>query len=378
MFKLHFLVISILSVILAGCNHSSVSTGDFVSVYSPDYARGFEILEAPGSQSSIIVSRLPWQGADSASVTQVLIRRSGEEIPTDFHGQVIDGDASRVVCMSSSYIAMLDAIGQTDKVVGVSGIDFISNRNITVRRDSIGDVGYDGNIDYELLISLSPDVVLLYGVGGPSVMEGKLSELGIPYIYIGEYLEEDPLGKAEWMVAIGEIVGCRDEAMAAYAGIPGRYNSLKAAADSFPGSPSVMINTPYRDQWMMASTASYVARLISDAGGRYIYRDNSSNRSVPIDVEQAYLLADSADVWINVGRISSLQELKNTLPKFAGTRPVVNDRVWNSIARVSANGANDYWESGVVNPDLVLRDLIKIFHPGALPDAGFTYYKQLR
>ena len=370
-------VVLFLSAILAGCTPVIVSTGDFQTLYTPDYADGFDILACPGLSSTIIVTKLPWQGADSTATTQTLIRRDGEDIPRGFRGQVIDGDASRVVCMSSTYIAMLDAIGQTDKVVGVSGIDFISNRHIIARRDSIGDVGYDGNINYELLLSLDPDVVLLYGVGGRSAMEGKLSELGIPYMYVGEYLEEDPLGKAEWMVALGDVVGKRDEAIAAYENIPRRYNGLKTITDTVSYRPPVMINTPYRDQWMMASSISYVARLISDAGGRYVYTGNSSNRSVPIDIEQAYILTDSADVWINLGQITSMQELKNALPKFSDTRPVVSGRVWNSTAR-SANGANDYWESGVVNPDLVLRDLIKIFHPEALPDSQFTYYQQLR
>lgn len=109
--------------------------------------------------------------------------------------------------MSSTHIAMLDAIGETGRVVGVSGIDYISNPDIQARRDSVGDVGYEGNINYELLLSLDPDLVLLYGVNGASSMEGKLKELDIPFMYVGDYLEESPLGKAEWLLALSEIIG---------------------------------------------------------------------------------------------------------------------------------------------------------------------------
>ena len=109
--------------------------------------------------------------------------------------------------MSSTHIAMLDAIGETGRVVGVSGIDYISNPDIQARRDSVGDVGYEGNINYELLLSLDPDLVLLYGVNGASSMEGKLKELDIPFMYVGDYLEESPLGKAEWLVALSEVIG---------------------------------------------------------------------------------------------------------------------------------------------------------------------------
>lgn len=90
---------------------------------------------------------------------------------------------------------MLDAVGAANTVVGVSGIEYISNPEIQARRDSIGDVGYEGNINYELLLSLDPDLVLLYGVSGESSMEGKLRELGIPFMYVGDYLEESPLGR---------------------------------------------------------------------------------------------------------------------------------------------------------------------------------------
>ena len=93
---------------------------------------------------------------------------------------------------------MLDAIDEDRCVVGVSGIDYISNPDIQAHRDSVGDVGYEGNINYELLLSLDPDLVLLYGVNGASSMEGKLKELNIPFMYVGDYLEESPLGKAEW------------------------------------------------------------------------------------------------------------------------------------------------------------------------------------
>ena len=115
---------------------------------------------------------------------------------------------------------MLDVLGAVDRVAGVSGIDFISNRYIQAHRDSVGDIGFDGNINYELLLSLDPDIVLLYGVNGASAMEGKLKEVGIPYMYVGDYLEESPLGKAEWLVAISEIIGQRDKGIAIFRDIP--------------------------------------------------------------------------------------------------------------------------------------------------------------
>lgn len=319
----------------------------------------------------------PWQGADSIT-TQLFIARNGETAPEGFTGQVLQGDAKRIVAMSSTHIAMLDAVDAADHVVGVSGIDFISNPGIQARRDSVEDVGYDGNINYELLLSLDPDIVLLFGVNGASAMESKLTELGIPYMYVGDYLEESPLGKAEWMVALSEVLGKREDGERIFVEIPVRYNALKQkVADAALPAPSVMLNTPYGDSWFMPSTKSYAVQLIEDAGGSYIYGKNTGNTSLPIDLEEAYLLASDADMWINVGMANSLDDVAKMCPKFTDTRCFRNGYIYNNNARTNAAGGNDYWESAVVNPDILLRDLVKIFHP-ELVEEDFVYYKQLK
>ncbi len=380
--RLHLVIgLFVLAITIVSCGgngNSSVSTyAD--SIYLPEYASGFRILGAEGSSSVIIESVNPWQGADSV-VTRLFIARDGEEPPQGFEGQVIEGDARRIVAMSSTHIAMLDVIGETARVVGVSGMDFISNDAVRSCRDSIGDVGYDGNVNYELLLSLQPDIILLYGTNGASGMEPKLKELGIPYVYIGEYLENSALGKAEWIVAVAEIVGKRNEGIKAFSAIPERYNAIREkAADCLKHTsrPKVMINLPYGDSWFMAPTGSYLVRLIEDAGGDYIYKKNNSNESRPIDLEEAFMLVSASDKWINVGQTRSLDELRKNYPKFAATKPVLSGEVYNTTGRVAANGANDYWERGVVEPDVVLRDMVMIFHP-ELADSDLVYYEKLK
>lgn len=374
-----FLSLILLAVLMVSCNgNKSAKIEDFSqSLYTPGYASGFDIKGADGHKSSLITVSNPWQGADSIT-TQLFIARDGETAPDGFTGQVLQGDADRIIAMSSTHIAMLDAVDAADRVVGVSGIDYISNPDVQARRDSVGDVGYEGNINYELLLSLDPDIVLLFGVNGASSMEGKLIELGIPYMYVGDYLEESPLGKAEWLVALSEIIGKREAGEKVFADIPVRYNALKQkVADTVLDAPSVMLNTPYGDSWFMPSTKSYVARLVTDAGGNYIYQKNTGNASAPIDLEEAYMLTSQADMWLNVGMANSLDDLKASCPKFTDTRCFRNGDIYNNNLRTNAAGGNDYYESAVVNPDILLRDLVKIFHP-ELVEEDFVYYKQLK
>lgn len=372
------IILSLLTLFFAACGHNTSDIADFdTEVYTPQYASGFDIRGAEGKQSTLLTVTNPWQGADSVT-TRLFIARDGEEAPEGFTGQVLDGDAHRIVAMSSTHIAMLDAIGAADRVVGVSGIDYISNPKIQARRDSIGDIGTEANADYELLLSLDPDIVLLYGVNGASNMEGKLRELGIPYMYVGDYLEQSPLGKAEWLVALAEITGQRDKGEQTFAEIPARYNALKKlVTEAGEKAPAVMVNTPYNDTWFMPSADNYSVQLIRDAGGDYIYNKNSGNSSTAIDMEEAYMLASKADVWVNPGMARSLADVREMAPKVADTPVFAAGKVFNNNLRSTAAGGNDYYESGIVNPDLVLRDLIKIFHPGLVKE-DFVYYQQLK
>lgn len=370
--------IPVLVAVLVSCaGEKSAKTEDFnKTLYKPQYATGFEIKGAEGRSSTLLTVSNPWQGADSVK-TQLFIARGGEKAPEGFKGQVLNGDGRRIVAMSSTHVALLDAVGAADKVVGVSGLDFIFNPVVQARRDSVGEVGFDGNLNYEVLLGLDPDIVLLYGVNGASKMEGKLKELGIPFMYVGDYLEESPLGKAEWMVPIAEILGMRGEGEKVFADIPVRYNALKekAAAATSP-VPSVMLNTPYNDAWLMPSTKNYSVRLINDAGGNYIYKKNSGNSSVPVDMEEVYMLASNADVWLNTGQATSLADVKRMCPKFTDIKCFRDGKVYNNNRRLTPAGGNDYYESAISRPDLVLRDLIKIFHPELISE-DFVYYRNL-
>lgn len=365
-------------LLLAACGQRAARPiGDFtLPVYTPRYASGFEITGAAGSRSTLVTVHNPWYG-DEVTDQYLFIARDGEPAPAGFEGQVLRDEARRVVCMSGSYIAMLDALGAADRVVGVSGAQYLINETLRRRiaRGEAADVGFDSNVDFERLMALRPDLVMLFGIGGAdTALTGKLRELGIPYLYMGEHCEESPLGKSEWVVVAAEIAGLRTEGSRLFAAIPERYERLRALAQQTAARPRVMLNTPYRDTWLLPSSQSYMIRLIEDAGGEYVYTKNDSDTSVAVDMEEAYLLANAADFWLNVGPCNTLAELTAQNPKFSGI-PVVRSRnVYNNNRRQTPAGGSDFWESGVVRPDLVLRDLRTIFSGDSVPTC---YYKRL-
>ncbi len=344
-------------------------------VYEPAYAVGFEIVGRADGQSTILKTKRPWQGAEGEE-TALFIARGGEPTPAGFKGQTVRAGARRIVCMSSSYVAMLSELKAVNRIVGLSGRAYISNDSVALRRGAIAEVGYEGNIDYETLVAVAPDLVLLYGVNGLSTMEAKLRELGIPFVYMGDYLEENPLGKAEWLVPVAEILDDRAAGEALFGALVPRYEAMKTRVDSVTYRPAVMLNAPYGDSWFMPADGSYVVRLIQDAGGRYLYERNHGTRSEPVDMETAMRLLAEADVWCNVNGFADLAELRRRLPNTAAVSCVRAGRVYADDRRLNAAGGNDYWESGIMHPDVVLRDWIKILHPELEPEA-FVYYRPL-
>ena len=373
------LLIAVFSGFLAsGCGGSATrSAADFtIEVYTPEYASGFDIRGSDKDAATLVTVRNPWQGAGNVE-QHLLILREGAKAPAGLDAQVVKAPVRHVVCMSSSHVAMFDALGEVRRISGVSGIDYISNTYVNEHRycGEVRDVGYDTNLNFELLASMRPDLVLLYGVTGENtVVTGKLRELGIPYIYIGDYMEESPLGKAEWLVLAAELCDLRAAGADTLQRIARDYQALKAHPAPDAPRPKVMLNTPYRDTWFLPSSQSYMIRLIEDAGGEYVYTKNDSDTSVAVDMEEAYLLANAADFWLNVGPCNTLAELTAQNPKFSGI-PVVRSRnVYNNNRRQTPAGGSDFWESGVVRPDLVLRDLRTIFLGDSVPTC---YYKRL-
>lgn len=364
--------------LLAGCAGGGVPFDHTLFsevIYSPTHATGFEIRGCEEGNSTLIVVKNPWQGADDVE-QMLLIDRDGTFNTSGTDIQRIDHDAKRIICMSSSYVAMLSTIGKQEAIAGVSGINFISDKYVVANSDKIGDVGYDNNINYEMVVALNPDLVLLYGVMGASGMESKLCELGIPYLYLGEYVESSSLGKAEWMVAVGEITGARDKAVEIFSTISERYTALATEVSlAAKERKQVMLNTPYRDSWFIPSEQNYIARIIRDAGGEPFTIAGTGNSSQPIDIEQAYIWASEADVWLNVGACNSLEELIRQNPKFADVKAVREKRVYNNNARQTTQGGSDFWESGVVRPDVILQDLVTILQGN---EGELYYYKQLK
>ena len=374
------IVVIIAVAFLFSCSDNSV-VRQTEPIYTPRYAKGFSVERDTTTGEKLLCIRNPWQGASDIV----------------FYTEIDSlSPPKRIVAMSSSHAAMLDAIGCSDRIVGLSGCRFIYNSDLCkkIAEGKIAEIGYDSAFDFEKIRSLNADIVLLYGVAGEAKsITDKLDELRIPYIYIGDYLEDDPLGKAEWVVALASLCGVESEGIAFFEGVESRYNALREQKYCSAYKPRVMLNLPYRDTWFMPPHNSYMVRLIEDAGGEYILKtkderrktkeDNLSTlnsqlstKSKPISLEEALVLAMKADFWINLGQMASKEEVCAAAPRFAKVDAVKFNRLYNNTKRTNESRGSDFWESGAVRPDLILEDLINILHYEA-PTEKLYYYTKL-
>lgn len=376
--RISILLAALCALTLASCGGSADKAAHNDSdtlrpLYEARYARRFALLT--DDRGPVLRVMNPWQGADSVVYDYRLV---ADTASVALQAGEIRWPIRSAVCMSSTHVAFLDAVGHVDAVKGVSGLDFISNP--AVHAAGVRDVGYDNNLNYETIVALRPDVVFIYGLTGENAAVAKLEQLGVPVVYIADYLENDPLGRAEWIVPFGLLTGDMDAAVSGFMHTENEYKTvgeLVAASVDAGNRPKVMLNAPFKDVWYLPGDRSYIVRLLDDAGGDYLGKGEDSDVSRPVSAEKALLLMAEADFWLNPGMARDMAQLKADNRRFI-TLPVVRrGNVYNNNARVTTMGGSDFWESGAVRPDVVLADMARILHPELLPEHELYYFRKL-
>jgi iron complex transport system substrate-binding protein len=207
---------------------------------------------------------------------------------------------------------------------------------------------------------------------------GVLRQAGIPVVANSEWLEATSLGRAEWLKYMALFLNEEKAAQSRYAAMKDRYRALRARTAPLPARerPLVMTGRSTRGLFTIAGGRSYVAALIADAGGRYAWADNSSTGIASVDLEAQLRRARDADVWINGGGWPTLSAMLADEPRYAAFKAYRSGEVWVH-ERQRPEGGSDYWSRSVARPDLVLADLIKIFHPALAADHAFEWYMRV-
>ena len=343
-----------------------------------EFAQGFT-MKKDGDITLLTVSN-PWQGAQNVMYRYALCPK-GKDVPAEYsHYTVIHTPVERVVCMSTKHVAMLSVLGKTSSIKALSGAAFVSDSATlqAIGRGEVAEIGYEQGLNYEKIISLKPDVIFFYGVGDEaSGSMARLSGLGQKVVFNSEYLERSSLSQAEWLKFMAAFYNCEAQASEKFNAIRDEYQSLCLLVKVCERKPTILCGLPWQGIWHIPGGESWMAAMIADAGCDYIWKENKSHESVPINIETIVHQGGAADLWINAGAARSLAEIRSVDERLSLIKPFRTSAVYNNSVRVGVHGGNDFFESGVVNPHLILKDMIRIFHPNLLPDHHLYYYMKL-
>lgn len=323
----------------------------------------------------------PWQGASDVSLRWNLVRR-GDPVPMGLDSStVIFVPVKKIICMSTTHVAMISALDEDSSIAGVSGADFIYSGKLIERinKGLIKDVGYETSLNQELILKISPDVLMMYGIGSESAGYMKrISELGVKVLFNADYLETDPLKKAEWIRLFGALYCKEKMADSIYNYVSNDYYKIRnLVSREITNRPTVLLGLPYKDTWYISPGNSFMSLLISDAGGEYLWSKTQSDISMPYGIENVYLKAVNADYWLNTGNALSLDDISAMDNRLAELKCFREGNVYNNNKRINAHGGNDYWETGSVYPNLILNDIASILHPELFPEGNLIFYKKL-
>jgi iron complex transport system substrate-binding protein len=367
------IILSVLAFCFAATSFTSAQSASALLSYSKgfsiEYRQGYKLLEV----------KSPWPGA-TRSFRYALYKRGSPKPKGVEADGFFETPLRRVITFSTTYIPQIVALGEAESIIGVDSAAYISTAEVRARikTGKVAETTRNYLPNIELMISLAPDAIFAYGMGNEWDSHPKMAEAGLPVIVSGEWNEADPLARVEWIKFMAAFYDKEELATAIFDKTAKEYERVRSLAAGALTRPTVLVNGPFQGTWAVSGGKSYMARFLSDAGATYLWADDSSTGGVTMSVEAAYARALKADFWLNPAlNVNSSADLVAMDARFAALPAVVAGKVWNNNAKMSPEGGNDYFESAVLHPDLVLVDLVKIFHPELLADRSFTYYKHV-
>ncbi len=344
-----------------------------------EHATGFSIK--PNSDFTVIEVTSAWPGAET-HFTYALVPReklATITLPRDAYNAIIAIPVEKMVITSTTHIPSLELLGTLDAVVGFPDTDLISSSAARNRIDKglIKELGTNENINTEIALELNPEVVIGFGINGTNKAYETLKRSGIPIIYNGEWTEQTPLGKAEWIKFFAPFFQKEAEADSIFKDIEKSYKQAKALAQNAKEKPTVLTGGLYKDVWYVAGGKSWMSQFLEDAQADYLWADTDEKGSIGLSLEAVLEKGEKADFWFNPSLHTSYEELLQANSHYEQFSAFSNRKVFSNAVKKGVTGGLLFYELAPQRPDLVLHDLISILHPSLLTDYQPHFFMEL-
>ncbi len=341
-----------------------------------DYAKGFTIEEFNGFK--ILTVENPWPEAENSY--KYLLVEDEAEVPQNLEfNHKISIPVEKIVVTSTTHIPSLEALNKENTLIGFPDLHYISSERTRklIENGRVTEIGRNEAINTEVLISLQPDVVIGFAVNSNNSTYNSIEKSGIPVLFNGDWTEEHPLGKAEWLKFFGALFNQSEKAADLFERVETEYLEAKELARTTEDIPTVISGSMYKDQWFVPYGNSWSAIFIEDANADYIYKNTKGSGSISLAFETVLNDAQDADFWISPGQFKTVSQLNESSAHYNQFKSVKNGKVFTYSNTIGETGGVLYYELAPNRPDLVLKDLISIFHPELLPNYEATFFKPL-
>jgi iron complex transport system substrate-binding protein len=366
------------ALLLSSCKQNNARSS---ATQSPEkneiqYAKGLEIYHHKGY--SILKITHPWPNATQPFI--YILQEKNGIIPDSLQlYSRISVPIQSIVVTSTTHIPALELLGVENTLVGFPNTDFISSPKTRKRIDAgrIKEVGTNETLNTEILIDMAPDVIVSFGLNNSNPTLDNLQKSGLKVLLNGDWNEQSPLGKAEWIKFFGALYGMDAKAKTIFSSIEKEYHTTLALAKKAPYKPTVMSGAMYQDQWFVPQGESWMALFLKESQSNYLWANTKGTGSLTLPFETILEKAQKAEFWIAPGDFSSIKEMNNSNPHYAKFEAFKNKKVYSYALHKGAKGGILFFEWSATRPDWVLKDLIAIFHPELLPNHHPYFFEKL-
>ncbi|GGG99168.1 ABC transporter substrate-binding protein [Polaribacter pacificus] len=373
----YFSLICLLFIV--ACNPKKNTTNDTKKseeISKIKYAKGFEIKTVDGEKKLIIKS--PYPNATEQFVYTIQAK-SSEQKPGK-SSNTIYVPLEKTVVTSTTHIPMLEMLGVEKSLIGFPHTDYISSEKTRAMIDNgqVQEIGNKADINTEVLLALNPEVVIGFSMSKTNKTLNLIERSGIPVILNGAWLEETPLGRAEWIKFFGLLYDKELEAEQIFNDIEANYLAVKEIAMTASSKPTILSGAVMsKDIWNLPAGKSFVAQFLTDANTNYLWSDTDGTGSLSISFESALDKGKDADFWIAPGYFTTKKQMLTSNEHYKEFTAFQKDQVFTFATKLGATGGTLYFELAPTRPDLVLKDIIKITHPELLKDYVTTFFEKL-
>jgi iron complex transport system substrate-binding protein len=360
-----------------GCKTETNSAPTATVENTVHYAKGFSIQNYDGY--TIVTVQNPWPKA-SKTYTYILKEKNGIVPDNLQQNTIIAVPVKNIVVTSTTHIPSLEMLEEENSLVGFPHLDYISSEKVRTRieKGKIKELGNNKDLNTEVVLNLQPDVIIGYGIDNNNPTLENLQKSGLKVMLNGDWNEETPLGKAEWIKFFGALYGKQKEANELFSKIEKDYLKTIQIAKNATNTPTILAGDMFEDRWYLPKGSSWGSLLLKEAKGHYLWQETSGTGSLSLSFETVFEKAKNADFWITSGQFSSLKEMTDMNPHYAQFTAFKNKNVYSFSGKKGKTGGILYYELAPNRPDIVLKDIVKILHPELLPSYQPFFFEKLK